>query len=214
MDAAAAALLRPEGEPGRDYLIRRGLHPGTWLAWQLGFAPLYDPTAGKKRQAIVVPWFDMEPGAETITAVKYRFIDERPHGLRYLSRRGSLPILFGLWSAVPGGDTLLLVEGEINAISVWQCRPAGVTCFSFGSDGGSHPEVLAAAARSYRRVFVWADDPGRALGIRAALGRQAIPVQSATRERAKLDANALLQDGLLPEFLNGLLGVRCLGIMV
>jgi len=112
---------------------------------------------------------------------------------------------------VRGGDTLLLVEGEINALSVWQCLPEGVTCLSFGSESGPHPEVLAAAARPYRRVFVWADDPQRALAIRATLGREAVPLQSPRREGTKLDANALLQEELLPPFLRELMGVRCWG---
>jgi hypothetical protein len=111
-----------------------------------------------------------------------------------------LPILYGLWSARREGDTLLLVEGEINALSVWQCAPA-LTCLSFGSEAGARPGVLRAAAERYRRVFVWADDPARSLAIRASLGRQAMPLQSPTRDAMKLDANAMLQAGVLREFL-------------
>ncbi len=115
-----------------------------------------------------------------------------------------------MWSAVPGADTLLLVEGEINALSVWQCLARGLTCLSFGSESGARPRLLAAAAAGpYRRVFVWADEPARSLAIRAALGRDATALQSPVSEGRKLDANALLQDGLLPEFLIRMLGVVC-----
>ena len=35
IDTASDRLLTGAGSAGRDYLARRGLHRGTWLAWQL-----------------------------------------------------------------------------------------------------------------------------------------------------------------------------------
>jgi DNA primase len=138
-EAASARLLTGDDPAGRDYLSRRGLGRGNWLAWGLGYASVYDPAAKHARPAIVLPWVDSDPDQDAITAVKYRFIDAEAGGLRYVSRRGSVPLLYGLWAAVPGHHTLLLVEGEFNALSVWQCMPQGVTCLSFGSETGGRP---------------------------------------------------------------------------
>ncbi len=75
VDAASESLLSADqAEPGRQYLLGRGLQRGTWMAHQLGFARVYDPSVQKKRPAIVLPWFDLEAQAQTLTAVKYRFI--------------------------------------------------------------------------------------------------------------------------------------------
>lgn len=138
-------------------------------------------------------------------------LGNRPGGLRYLSRRGSLPVLYGLWADSPVHPTLLLVEGEFNALSIWQCLPEGVTCLSFGSEGGAGAHWLEAATRSRERLILWADDPQRALALRATIGRPVLLVHSPRAAGLKLDANALLQHGLLMDFLSGLLGVRCLG---
>jgi len=148
---------------------------------------------------------------ETVTAIKYRFIHDEPGGLRYIARRGSAPILFGLWSLVPRHHTLLLVEGELNALSVWQCLPDGVSCLSFGSESGWRPDVLRDVARGVRRILVWADDPARASQMRLALGGQVQALRSSSTNGRKWDANMLLQHGRLMQFLETLLGVPCLG---
>ncbi len=143
------------------------------MAHQLGFARVYDPSVQKKRPAIVLPWFDLEAQAQTLTAVKYRFIDEEPGGLRYISRRGSMPILFGMWAAVPGADTLLLVEGEINALSVWQCLPRGTHLPVLWQRERS-PAALAGRGRRRSVPDAYSSgrtSPARSLAIRTALGR-------------------------------------------
>lgn len=211
IDAAAERLFSELGEAGRDYLLHRGLHHGTWRAWQLGFELVYDPSCRVQRPAVVLPWLDMELGNENVVAIKYRFIDDAVGGLRYLNRKGSVPLLFGLWSVVPQHHTLILIEGEINALSIWQCMPEGVTVGSFGSEAGANSLALKALVRPYAQVFVWADDPERASEIRSSLGCRAKAVQSPLVAGTKWDANAMLQRGLLMDFLQGLLGVRCLG---
>jgi hypothetical protein len=209
--AASDRLLSDEGKAGRDYLVARGLHRGTWYAWHLGFADIYDPSVKRRRPAIVLPWLDVDRTRETITAVKYRFIDPNPDGLRYSSRRGSVPILFGLWDALPRHDTLLLLEGEINALSAWQCLPSGVSSLSFGSESGGRPEIMKAMARRYRRVFVWTDNPDKAAQIRTLLGADAGILRSPVYNNVQWDANKMLQEGMLMDFLCQVLKVSCVG---
>ena len=213
--AASVLLDSDEGKAGREYLTRRGLSHATWDAWLLGYAVIFDPKIDQIRPALVIPWLDMDATGETITAVKYRFIDNDPEGLRYTAMTGSVPILFGLWDAIEAHETLLLVEGEFNCLSVWQCHPCGVTALSFGSESGGRVDILQAIARRYQHVFVWADDVWSKGGQRGkdlsdlvkGRGKQ---IQSVKKNNVKHDANQLLQVGALGDFLSHILGVECL----
>jgi hypothetical protein len=211
VDRASKSLSSVKGQAGQEYLARRGLLRGTWYAWLLGFGFAYDPKVKRKRPAIVLPWLDMDSGGEVITAVKYRFMDEDSEGLRYTSLARSMPLLFGLWDVIESDSTLLLVEGELNALSLWQCRPRGVTVLSFGSEGGGREAVLRAVAQKYQRVFVWCDDAARTKQYQAMLARPCEKIQSLQVYGEKLDANSLLQKGELQNFIVHFLGVECLG---
>jgi hypothetical protein len=192
--AAVAKLAGPEGAPGRKYLTDRGLLPETWRAWGLGYE-LYD-----SRPAIVLPW-----QRERITALKFRFIGAQTKGERYISLRGSECVAFGLQMAVAPGGTLWLLEGEFNAVSVWQAlRDAHCVNYdviSIGSDSkAAHlDDMVTKWAGRYRQVIIWADDPEKAAaavrGIPGALG-----LRSPVYEGAKLDASEMLQRGVLADF--------------
>ena len=211
VDTASDRLLSGNEQIGSNYLLERGIHRGTWNAWHLGIEQIYDPKIKSKRPAIVIPWLDLDASQNTLTAIKYRFIDNNPDGLRYISRRGSAPILFGLWSALSEHHTLLLIEGEINALSVWQCIPVGVSCISIGSDTGNHPEMLKALASDYQNVFIWMDDANKAGKMRSLLGISAKALQSPVIDGEKWDANKMLQRGLLMDFLSQRIDTDCFG---
>lgn len=91
VDTASDQLLEGEvGEAGRRYLTERGISRGAICMWLLGYDVVYG------RPAIYIPYLDI---GEVITAVKYRFIDERAKvdkGARFAMMAGSLPCLFGL----------------------------------------------------------------------------------------------------------------------
>jgi hypothetical protein len=218
VSAASDLLATDAGQAGREYLTRRGFSRGTWDAWLLGLAAVYDPKAKRQRSAIVIPWLDQDATGEAISAVKYRFMDDDPEGLRYIGLAGSIPLLFGLWDAIETHETLLLVEGEFNALSVWQCRPRGVSVLSFGSEGGGRFDVLQIIAKKYQDVFVWADDiwdnpkqVQHAKDFRGLLKGTGQAIQSVKRAGVKQDANELLKLGALADFLSHILGVDCLG---
>ena len=210
VDKASDTLLySPSGQVGRDYLASRGLTLDTAGAWNIGFvAAHYDPRAKRNRPALVLPWWDAN---YQIAAVKLRFVDADPDGLRYIALKGSKPILYGLNYAIPTHHTLLLVEGEINALSVWQVEPVGVTVLSIGSEGGAGgagADILRAVAAHYRRVFVWLDDADKAQAARALVpGSQAL--RSPNIDGVKWDANQMLQARALDSFLSRVLAVRC-----
>ncbi|MBI1792969.1 MAG: hypothetical protein HYR70_02095 [Chloroflexi bacterium] len=198
VSAANNALLK--SQEARDYLTGRRLDQCTWNLYLLGYAVIYDPTVKRQRPAIVIPWQD----GETITAIKYRFIDNVPDGLRYTAHKGSTPILFGL-SAAANDKTLLLVEGEINCMSISQtaCYEliSGLDVISFGSDTGGRASILQTIASGYQRVIVWADDAEKSSAIRSMLARPALALCSPLLDNIKHDANILLQKGLLGDFL-------------
>jgi hypothetical protein len=201
ISAANNALL--PFKPARDYLTFRRIDPCMWNVYLLGFVMAFDPQTQRKRPAISIPWMDEE---ETITAIKYRFIDElaKDKRYRYTMAKGSKQILFGLQIA-GGHETLFLVEGEFNAASIAQQVTAlegySVDALSFGSETTSHERILQAVACEYRQVIVWADDPEHSSKICASLGRPADAICSPEIDGLKYDANTLLQNGYLAQFL-------------
>ncbi len=208
MDTAADALQAPD-LAAQEYLFARSLNPSTWEAWHIGAAMVYDPKAKRSRPAISIPWYYMDAQREIITAIKYRFIDNDPDGLRYTSAPGSIFVLYGAWSRINSDKTLLLVEGEINALSLWQCWPVGVSVLSIGSEGGGRPDVIAKITAHYKNVFVWCDDPARTLEYKAQIIQPTRGLQSPIVDGVKIDANTLLQRGRLQEFIQAVIGVDC-----
>jgi len=192
-------LISPAGQPGQDYLNGRGLHVGTWSAYSLGY------TVYNGRQAISIPWM----GDDMITGIKYRFLDDAKPKYKYTT--GSKCILFGLQNVFPA-PVLVLVEGEINCMSICQAASLekgalGLTAASFGAQipSASEKPVLKALAAKFERVFVWTDEISKSKAIVTALDRPARALLSPKRGDEKFDANAMLQAGLLPDFLRAML---------
>lgn len=185
----------PEGEPGRAYLAERGLRPDMAVAFGLGYGEAWQPKLGRMMPALWIPWMN-----QRITAIQYRFLgvgkDER-----FSQKGGGERLLFGLQHcmvAEPGQlDTLFLVEGELNAVSIFQCIYGmyAVDVLSFGprSNIGDHNrELIVRVASRYQHVIVWADEPGDALSALNALP-DATPIKSPGGK----DANDLLCAGRL-----------------
>jgi hypothetical protein len=213
---AITRLLHSRSEAaGRQYLEGRGLVLATWEFASLGFANVYDHQTEIKRPAITIPHFDQ---SEAITGIKIRFIDELARlnpDRRYSARGRSKFYLYGLYGLNSAAGDLLLMEGEINALSVMQCHPAGFNVLSIGSDNFTEAQaaLLRPLAALHKRVTIWTDDPAKSEPIKAALSHlEAQRLQSPMIEGKKYDANQLLQAGLLADFLSTVLNVECLGI--
>jgi DNA primase len=203
-------------EPGdaeaRSYLASRGLHKGTWAAWLLGSAMIGG------HSALVIPWLDMSPQKDIITALKYRFLRNGKRR-RFAMRKGSQPLIFGLQHVLESDQTLLIVEGELNALSIWQCLPAGIAVVSTGSEGGGSLAMLQQLARRFEHVFVWMDDVWdeprsrrRAQELNSIIRGKGLALRSVMHDGMKLDANQLLKTGELRDFLSATLNAECLGI--
>jgi hypothetical protein len=210
IDEASSRLTSEEaGEPGRRYLLARGISKGAIFMNLLGFAMI------GKRPAIVIPWLDV---GDVVTAIKYRFIDDlaaQDKSKRFGFMRGSMPFLFGLQNILETDKTLLFVEGELNAISVLQTQPRGVSVVSAGSEGNGSAALLQALARHYQKIVIWTDRPDTARTIRERMNRpEARLLKSPMIEGVKFDANQMLQSGLLMDFISAELATVCQGVPV
>jgi hypothetical protein len=216
MDDAAAALERPIGAPGRAYLEQRGITPTTWRMWLLGYARSSPPWNKDVRRrvggpSIIIPYLRHDD--DRIMAVRYRRID--PEADRYINEAGSACVLHGLHLINLNAPTLLLVEGELNAISSWQAaHDRGVSVVSIGSQSmGEHTvQGISWLSAQFPRCIVWCDEPAKALQVRAAVrSPQVLPLQSPKPGGTKIDANDLLQQGLLRPFLERKLALLAAG---
>lgn len=207
-ESAAARLAEHQaalpGSAGADYLTRRGMQPETWAAFGLGFATAPNKDANADLPAIAMPWFR----GGKLTAIRYRFLN--PPGKQKIT---SLPgskfggVLFGgqalpewvhqpLENGVHGAErlcTLVLCEGEINAMSIWQvAHHAGVHVMSMGSETSRLSAGAVAVAQRYGTVILWLD--------KAELAKQLmtqVPGSFGFSSPGGKDANDLLQMGVL-----------------
>ena len=213
---------KEEGQAGRDYLTGRGIMPWVWDLARLGFGNIYDPKMRRKRAAVSFPYWDCYAGwfgdytKTLVTAIKYRFIDNVPNGMRYRWHGGDTPFLYGLWDAMPRfHQTILFLEGEINGLSAWQCRPEDVTVISFGSETGGlgkMSKITKRMASQYERVFVWCDEQERAKQYKQLLPKAITLISpKGIAGIEKWDANEMLMHEVLAKNITYTLGVECQG---
>lgn len=206
-------LNMPEGQPGRDYLGGRALSRDTVRRYQLGYVPLValPGTCGKlMKPALVIPWL----AAGRVRAVRYRFLQRHTYtddsGSERTEKQTALKgsQFYGLvWGGPPDfGDeanrTLVLCEGELNAASIWLvAHGSNIDAYSVGSESANVPPKFVAYAGQFHRVIVWADRADVARRMQTAL-----PGAYPIRSPEGLDANDLLQAGILADFLTALQG--------
>lgn len=196
VNATIPALDSASGAPGRTYLDGRGIQPETWRAWRLGYSTT--------RRAVVFPWF---VNAD-VSHVQYRYVT--PGNMRFGSETDGTRTLYGLHMVDPAAHTLFIVEGELNALSIWQaCRDLDVTVVSIGSQSTNDRTLKAVQrlAQQFQRVAVWCDEADRAQTLMQTIGQHAIGFQSPKQNGAKLDANDLLQRGMLRAVIERRLGL-------
>lgn len=175
----------------REYLHSRGLIENTWKEFKLGAAVV------NGKIVMTIPCFD----AERIHYVKFRVVRPQDNGLRYFCMKESRTnVLYGL-NALEGKETLMLVEGELNALSLWQVVREWLDVASFGSESFSQLGLLKALRKRYKQTILWLDNEERGRELLKALHAQRLIVSSA----AGGDANELLQAGKLKYFLEVLL---------
>ena len=217
--AQAALLGSPDGQAGRDYLTGRGLYPETWELFGLGFCLASLPGTwnaetkthtAPKQAAICLPWA-LTDGR--IPAIRYRFLTAHTYtGTDGKERTEKQTAQFasdftgrlfgGCALSGPGNvQALVLCEGEINAMSVWQVTAGALDVLSLGSESAHLSEAAIRAILRYQRVIVWMDRADVAKRCMAAL-----PGAVGFKSPHGKDANDWLQAGVLPEILERLIG--------
>jgi len=197
----------PLAQTVRNYLYGRGFIRPTLQFAMLGAAEVYDPKAGRKRPAASIPYFNSRLD---VRAVKFRFVDGASDGLRYIAAKGSMNDLYWLPEEVGRFERLLVVEGELNYLSLAQTLPE-LDLISTGSQAltAEMQDVLQKVSRRYRRVFVWLDDGDRSAKLALLLRGKAF--KSPLMDGQKWDANRLLQADMLNEFVEKAFSVPCHG---
>ncbi len=197
----------------RDYLISRGFTAETIEAFKLGYnAGKKVPGFEEKGIAISLPWFDRE---SHLVSVKYRFVESHKYKTvdkngveketRYTSAGSPKGRLFG-WQAVKGPSRnriVIICEGEVNALSLWQAGNGKVDVLSSGSETGLRgplPDDAVSFVQQYEWRIVWADEAEVADSV-----AQRINAHFSMPSPNKQDANKILQSGKLEKLLTAML---------
>ncbi|PLS77238.1 MAG: hypothetical protein CYG59_24845 [Chloroflexi bacterium] len=182
------------GKVGRDYLLKRGIQPETWRAWSLGYG-----RDEYGQWGITLPWMV----GNLCTMLNYRRVATHAK-VKCLAKGDSERILYGVQMLDMSVRGLVIVEGELNAVSIWQAaRDLGLSVVSIGSQTPSDrtKEAIRKLAAKFARVIVWCDEAGNAQAVMQAVGPHAEGRQSPRG----LEANDLLQQGLLRAFMEGVI---------
>lgn len=171
--------------PAYTYAIDRGFTDNTLDVFGVGYAP----NAVNGGPALALPWYRKGE----LYAIRYRYLS--PTGAKIKSEPGShmRGLLFG-GQALPQRrrPALLIVEGELNAMSIWQVANEDVDVLSLGGQDQTLSGAAIAFAKLYAKRIVWMDDEARARA-RAEL----IDAGAMWSGTPKLDANDHLRQWTL-----------------
>ena len=160
------------GSPAEQYALSRGLTVETQAAWRLGYG--YFTINNTKYDSITIPWHDQD---RHLVGLSHRLInppDKHHKAPWHPGMAGHVAgLLCGHHTHESGNDTLIIVEGILNAPSVWQASQ-----------------------------IVWTDKQAVADKWAAAVGGNVTTICSPVRDGVKLDANEMLQRGVLKAFLD------------
>lgn len=212
---AQEALHGEKDLRGAEYLTKRGLTPATWRRFGLGYKSdcglpgtwnaetkqrTYPP-----RPAILLPWYV----GGRLVAIRYRFLQSHSYidagGKDQTNKQGALfgssfGGLFGgqaMARACEDKRTLVLCEGEINAMSIYQiAHETKVDALSIGGESSHLTPAMVTYAQRFKHVIVWADRPDVAKNLMTAL-----PGAYGVASPGGQDANDLLQAGHLGGYL-------------
>jgi DNA primase len=184
-----------EGRPALDYLHRRGLTSETINTAMLGYHP-FDSIGTAKEwgravklpQGIVIPWLT---GESLWRLTIRRRVTAGPR--RYTQVGGGSNGLYLVDSLQRFSPTVVMTEGELDALSVMQECGSLVSVVATGTTQGSHlPRWVARLAQAPRVLVAFdAEEPGD----RAAYWwLERLPNAQRLRPWWK-DANQMLQDG-------------------
>lgn len=221
--AALVAGKTKSAQAALDYLQGRCIDLGAVKAFKIGYKFIGLPgtwdddkktRSHPKQWAISLPWFNHDG---VLMSVKYRFIESHTYTdiegkertENKTSRGPAAGHLFG-WPALSGPDkckVLIICEGEMNALSLWQAGQGDIDVLSAGSESTTTalPTPAIELARQYQHRIVWADKGAIADTAAVSIGAASMrsPISQAHPKGA--DANDLLKAGKLSALISGML---------
>lgn len=213
---AQEALYSEKDTRGAEYLTARGLTPAIWRRFGLGYKsdcglPGTWNAETKERTyspqpAILMPWY----AGRRLVALRYRFLDKHTYidigNKEQTNKQGALfgsefaGRLFGGQSMARACEnlrTLIICEGEINTMSIYQVAgETRVDVLSIGGESSHLTPAMVAYARRFKHVMVWADRPEVAKGL-----MEDLPGAYGVASPGGQDANDLLRAGHLGGYL-------------
>lgn len=213
------------------YLTGRGISEVSAFMFGLGYredAPLPGTRGKRTAPAVVIPWYR----GDKLIAVRYRFMEVQSYTddsgkkreARLVSEVGSqlAGVLYGghvlpAFCRMPVDEngkcaeqlrTLVIVEGELNAISIWQVAHGwNWDVLSIGSESQEigFPEFIS----RYGRVMAWMDREEIVTKILQTKGGRGRGVPPQEADGKPQDANDLLRLGTLGDSLSKLRVAMC-----
>lgn len=207
------------GGAGFDYLTGRGISQAAMQTFKLGFAPAvplpgtWDEQKRKhtqpKQPAITIPW--LRRGQ--VTGIRYRFLTAHTYpdlaGKERTTKTSAVHDsdfsgLFyggqGVLGCAESQRTLVICEGELNAISIWQiAKNWNFDVLSLGSESSKLTQPMLDYAKRFGRLLIWMDRIDLSKRLMTIIAG-AFGIDSPMIDDQKHDANRLLQAGLLGEF--------------
>lgn len=173
-------LWSPEGEAARRFLRdERGLSDETMVTWRLGLCR----TSGRQRglwceRGITIPWFD---ASGRLWSVKVK-TGKTKKGERYKAVGGSRGGgLFGV-DRLSGRPDCFVVEGELDALLLWQEIGGAANVLTLGAAGSKLAERWIPALLPTRRFWIVTDNDAEGeqaaeywLGLVGERGRRIYP---------------------------------------
>lgn len=219
--ASEERLRGPDGQVGREWLVSRGIPRETWLANHVGLVIDY-----KRGPAVCFPHqLDVNGTGGQTVSLNRRFMDDEARlakieRAKQMDQKIDIPktkhINGGRWglyhlAAVEGARTLIVIEGEINGLSVLMVvRRMGllIDVVSVGSDGAFRALAahISKLAKGYDTLIIWADEFEVADEASRVIEHGDIhAIRSPVFRGKELDANDFLLRGELAGFLSRVL---------
>jgi len=180
---------------GGQYLYSRHITRATALAWKLGFGFW----CKYEHQSIVIPWYAPDHG---LVGVSHRLINPttgQPKAPWQPGMAGRTAGLLCGWHTHQNRETLIIVEGVINAPSLYQAVGDFADILTPGSENCNPATWDMERLRQWKRVVVWADKRETSAAWGKALGTK-LQITSMPNG-VKVDANDMLRQGRLREFM-------------